>query len=309
MEIVIKVIENYRTALLLLLASHLILQGQAANADAGWITAGGSAHLIEDKTGTVSMQSEVVKIRVSKHMIRTDCSFVFKNAGPACTVRMGFPDQASMPMHDPRKHIRGSFLSFSAFVDGKKIKSEVIEDNHVKDGFGVWHASDVAFGENESKIVRNVYKVRPGICPVSEKTYAKSVYYILKTAASWGEPVKQGDIYVKFDRLAVPTALKIDVDKNSNELDSDWDKHSPYNIVWGGNIKPKLEGRTVHFSFSNLIPSEDDDIFLLYDRMNEIQTMGYSGIAIGTQLLYENLPSHLRRKIRKPLNSPASVKH
>ncbi len=63
------------------------------------------------------MQSEVVKIRVSKHMIKADCSFVFVNNGPACTVRMGFPDQASMPMHDPRKHIRGSFLSFSVFAD------------------------------------------------------------------------------------------------------------------------------------------------------------------------------------------------
>jgi len=291
-----------KTAILLLFC-QLILQSQPACADAGWITAGGSAHLIEDKTGTVSMQSEVVRIHVSKHMIKADCSFVFENAGPACTVRMGFPDQVSMPMHDPQKHIRGSFLSFSALVDGKKIKSEVIEDNDVENRFGVWHASNVTFGDNESKVVRNIYTVRPGIAPVSEKAYAKSVYYILKTAASWGKPVKQGDIYVTFDRLAIPTALKVVLDKNSNE---EWNKHSPQNIVWMGKGEPRVEGRTVHFAFTNLTPTEDDDIFLLYDRMNAIQTFGYSGISLGTQVLFENLPSHLRRKINKPNSSPST---
>lgn len=295
--------------IILLLVCQSLLQGQPASADVGWITAGGSAHLIEDQTGTVSMQSEIVKIQVSKHIVKADCSFVFVNSGPACSVRMGFPDQASMPLHDPKKHIRGSFLSFSAFVDGKKIKSEVIEDNEVKNGFGVWHASDVSFGANETKVVRNIYKVRPGIVAISEteKASAKSVYYILKTASSWGKPVKQGDIYVTFDRLAIPGALKIDT---ANELAAEWNKHSRQNIVWMGNLKPKLEGRTVHFSFTNLTPTEDDDILLLYDRMNLIRTVGYSGIAMGTQLLFENLPSHLRRKIRRQENSPgASNKH
>lgn len=261
--------------------------------------------MIEAKTGTVSMQSEVVKIHVSKHMIKADCSFVFENAGPACTVRMGFPDQASMPLHDPRKHIRGSFLSFSASVDGKKIKSEVIEDNDVENGFGIWHASNVTFGDNESKVVRNIYTVRPGIVPVSEKTYAKSVHYILKTAASWGRPVKRGDIYVTFDRLAIPAALKIVLDKNSKE---DWNNYSPQNIAWIGNGEPRVEGRTVHYAFTNLTPTEDDDILLLYDRMSAIQTLGYSGISMGTQLLFENLPSHLRRKINKADSSLGASK-
>ena len=288
-----------------MLISLSALQSPPASADAGWITAGGSAHLIEGKAGTVSMQSEIIKIHVSKHMIKADCSFTFVNTGPACTVRMGFPDQVSMPMHDPRKHIRGSFLSFSAFADGKKLKSEIIEDNDIKNGFGVWHASSVTFGENESKVVRHIYTVRPGIVPVSDEsnTCAKSVYYILKTAASWGKPVKQGDIYVTFDRLAIPGALKIDLDK---ELDPDeWNRHSPQNIVWMGNIKPNLEGRTVHFAFANLVPTADDNILLLYDRMNAIQALGYSGISMGTQVLFENLPSRLRRKITKPNSSPS----
>lgn len=285
--------------ILLLFFVAILMQKQPANADAGWITAGGTAHLIEDKAGTVSMQSEIVKIRVGKHMVRADCTFVFVNNGPSCSVRMGFPDQASMPMHDPRKHIRGSFLSFSAFVNGKRIKSEVVEDNKVEDGFGVWHASKVDFGENETVLVRNTYKVRPGILPISENSTAKSVAYILETASSWGSPVKKGDIFVTFNKLATPKSLNVDLNTSFNDMVPAWSQDSPQNVVWSGTNNPTLEGRTLHFSFSDLSPTKEDDILILYDRMNFLQTVGYSGISMGSQFLFENMPSHLRRRVTR----------
>jgi hypothetical protein len=59
-----------------LLTTLIVLQfSLAAWGDAARLSSGGAAHQL-DGSGTVAMQSEVVKIRVSKHKIRADCTFV-----------------------------------------------------------------------------------------------------------------------------------------------------------------------------------------------------------------------------------------
>jgi hypothetical protein len=61
-------------------------------ANDGGIAFGGSPGLLNGHP-SVSMSSELIRIEVSKLELKADCTFVFVNHGPACEVRMGFPDQ------------------------------------------------------------------------------------------------------------------------------------------------------------------------------------------------------------------------
>ena len=78
----------------ILRAAALALIVQAARADDGGISFGGSPHLLKGHA-TVAMKSEVVKMDVHDKVIKVDCRFLFHNSGPACTVRMGFPDEGT----------------------------------------------------------------------------------------------------------------------------------------------------------------------------------------------------------------------
>jgi hypothetical protein len=103
--------------ILVLEALHL-----PAFADTAWISAGGAVHQLT-KNENISMQSEVVKIHITPHLVRVSCRFIFVNDGPACSVRMGFPDYMTMPLSDTRKTLRAGFLSYASYVDNKKVKT------------------------------------------------------------------------------------------------------------------------------------------------------------------------------------------
>ena len=70
----------------------LLALGVRASANDGGIHMGGSPGLLHGHP-TVTMTGEVIKMTVDDAKVTVDCRFVFTNNGPACTVRMGFPDQ------------------------------------------------------------------------------------------------------------------------------------------------------------------------------------------------------------------------
>src|SRR5437868_13850348 len=70
----------------------LLLLAAAAGANDAALSYGGTPKMLGGH-GSVSMQSELVRMKVGEKMVDVDCTFVFANPGKACTVRIGFPDQ------------------------------------------------------------------------------------------------------------------------------------------------------------------------------------------------------------------------
>jgi len=50
-----------------------------------------------------------------------------------------------------------------------------------------------------------------------------------------------------------------------------------------------IEGRTLHFKFENLRPTEEDDIVVLYDPMSVQKAFGYGSYAVTKELLHKRL--------------------
>src|SRR4051794_11540766 len=73
---------------LLLCALPASLPVRADDASISW---GGAPRLLKGHRW-VEMRSEVVRMTVGERRVHVDCRFVFENRGPACSVRMGFPD-------------------------------------------------------------------------------------------------------------------------------------------------------------------------------------------------------------------------
>ncbi|HRF60547.1 MAG TPA: hypothetical protein PLH94_11640 [Fimbriimonadaceae bacterium] len=92
---------------------------------------GGTPKLM-DAHPTVRMVDEKITIVVGADMTTADCRFTFRNDGPACTVRMGFPDRADGAA-DPDEELteeemkappkRGGMERFQSWVNGREVLS------------------------------------------------------------------------------------------------------------------------------------------------------------------------------------------
>lgn len=259
---------NFRALVLCVLC--LFISVRCAHADTGWISDGGSVHLLGENK-SISMESEVVNIRISKNLVEADCLFKFVNNGPACTVRMGFPDQCSDQRDTKNGVPRGAFLSFKSYIDGKEVSTETVDGGWKDGGYTVWHANEVNFDENGRREIRNIYTVCPGFAAVSEKGYAaKCVAYTLHTAASWHGSIRDGLVSFNFDNDVIPQQIDLVEEKKTSEEDRngyDWTRAKPGTLVYTSAIKPLTVGNSLQFKFKNLRASEQDDIFIFYGRM------------------------------------------
>ncbi len=146
-----------------------------ASANDGGISMGGTPRLLSGHP-SVSMTSEVINIVVDKDGYTVDCRFVFTNTGPACAVRMGFPDEGS-GANDPDEENgaediqhtppRTTFTSFRSYIDGNPAATKLVrgsEEGHY------WHTKMVRFPANGVRRIRDVYTQRifPNkLCPNS----------------------------------------------------------------------------------------------------------------------------------------------
>lgn len=139
-----------------------VLGGGAARADDGGITYGGAPRLLAGHP-SVSMQSEVVRMKVGRKRVRVTCDFVFHNSGRAGRVRMGFPDRGEGDgdpgRSDPKEAPKGTFLSYASWVDGKGVPTRIVRSS---DSSQVWHAKTVSFAAGATRRVRDVYTLEAG---------------------------------------------------------------------------------------------------------------------------------------------------
>lgn len=259
----------------LLALGSLMLLSVCASANDGGIAFGGSPGLLRGHP-SVSMTSEVVKVTVQGHRTRVDCDFVFTNHGPACSVRMGFPDEgygASDPDEGQadfqNKPPQTTFTSFRSYVDGKPAPTKLIRAN-IEGHY--WHAKTVVFPANSTLHIRDVYTqdVGGGIVAVGQKTgQADQIGYVLHTGASWHGPIGRSEIEVTLPGKRIHGTLKlvpvsrISKDKNNPR----WLKQNvaPNAVVWKGPCAPIVHGKTLRFVRTNWRPTEKDDIELTYN--------------------------------------------
>jgi hypothetical protein len=125
------------------------------------------------------MQSEVVNMTVLPELLKVECSFVFVNHGPACSVRMGFPDQSSGDSTAPGEPLKGAFLSYESYLDGIRVSTETVKGDDESYENMVWHANEVNFAAESTRVVRDVYTMTPGFLFVSDKGAFTNIFSYL----------------------------------------------------------------------------------------------------------------------------------
>lgn len=251
----------------------LLLVAPMVRADDGGISFGGSPHLLNGHA-TVAMKDEVVKMDVGKDVIKVDCKFVFHNDGPACTVRVGFPDEgqgSAEPYQGepvPKSNVKATFLTYDSWVDGKKVPTELVATN---DRSLYWHAKKVNFKANSDCVIRDVYTLPPGAQVTNENGLYQQTSYVLHTGASWHGPIGRAEIIVTFapDVVAAPIQLRAKnslPDKDFYKLK--WSTLPKGTIIYEGLSVPKVEKNTLRFVRANFKPTKSDDVHLYYAYRN-----------------------------------------
>lgn len=251
-----------------------LLAGGAARANDGGIAYGGSPRLLSGHP-SVSMQSEVITMRVGEANVTTDCRFVFRNSGKACTVRMGFPDQgdgAFDPDESNEEQLgddaavmktppRTTFDSFVSYVNGKRVTTKLIRAN--KPG-QYWHTKTVTFPAHSVTRIRDVYSQHiPS--QSDERGDHKRAAYVLHTGSSWRGPIGRSTVNVIFRRKCMPGTLIARRTKIVDDVETvNWKKARFRDVYYIGPAIPTVSGRTLCFTRTKWRPETKDDILLYF---------------------------------------------
>jgi len=251
----------------------------------GGIAMGGSPALLKSHP-TVSMVSEVVQMTVGEEELKVDCSFLFRNNGPACKVRMGFPDRGYGAL-DPdfgeytedlmKSPPKTTFKSFRSWVDNQPVKTELIRSNKPGE---YWHAKMVSFQANSEVRVRNVYTQEiGGSVAVMGKKHAvcSEVAYIVHTGSSWKGNIGRTEVIVTFRRKGMRGRLQAlpvkQVSDRNSAFDIKWESVPINTIICQGEWLPSVHGTTLKFLKRNWRPTHADDLSLVFDyRVIEDET-------------------------------------
>jgi hypothetical protein len=260
---------------LCLLCSILTFCGAArqARANDGGISFGGSPRLLTGHP-SVSMQSEIVRMRIGEEKVTVDCTFIFQNQGPACTVRMGFPDQgqgADDPdeegVHNPPT---SAFDTFKSYVNGKPISTKLVRSQQSI----FWHTKTVSFPANSHVVIRDVYTTSVG-AHIEEKGSVHLANYILHTGASWHGPIGRSEVIITFQSKHIsaplrpvpvhyaPEVVRRQYLVNKKIETTDWNKVTG-RVYYVGPCAPTAHGNSLRFVRTNWRPTERDDIYLAF---------------------------------------------
>ena len=230
-----------------------------AYADDGCMLEGGAPQLMGEHP-TVSMVNEIVHISIEHGDTLVDCRFLFHNEGPACTVRMGFPDRAEgADVGNPNwghQPPQGNFLYFASYVDGQAVPTEII-DGEDKDEY--WHIKSVRFGKGQSRMVRDVYTMMMG----GMSDGIGSTTYILSTGGSWHRPIERAEIDVTIKNFPLPLAVRPGPNRENHEQgfgDNIPAGSPPATVIYRGSCAPTVDGNTLKFVRTNFRPTDEDDV-------------------------------------------------
>jgi hypothetical protein len=254
-----------------------------ALADDGAVSWSGSPQMLNGHP-TVSLVSEKIVLKVHWHSgedgwTDADCNFVFHNHGPACSVRIGFPDR-TQGANEPNfsKGGNGDFphptfqvlQSFKSWVDGKRVVTRVVpaQDPNIKGATygGSWHVKVVHFKANQTLTVRDTYRQPQSGGATESGVYLNQVQYILLTGGSWRGPIGSVEVDVHLDGVAsIQPLAKLTKDQPYGY--AKWKEVKPGHVFYTGFTEPKLRGWGLEFKGRNLKPTLASDINIYWPNL------------------------------------------
>ncbi|MBI1755867.1 MAG: DUF4424 family protein [Fimbriimonas ginsengisoli] len=253
----------------------------AATFDDGFLVSGGAPRLQTNGTATVRMVSEDIDAKISDHGVDVTCRFVFRNEGPACTVRMGFPDETPPPDNysmdsSGRSRVYHGLEGFRTTVDGRSVRTKI---EATTTHFACFHTKWVHFeaGQRHTVVDRYHHRMSGGVSAIASEydpperepyCYLKQFEYILHTGATWKGPIGSVRITVKFDRKHMPGQLRVMSEKELGQNAFNypyWPILDRAVVVYSGLPKPTVAGRTLVFETNNLKPTKQNDLELYFE--------------------------------------------
>ena len=144
-----------------------------------------------------------VKLRGTKPA-RVRCEFVFKNGGPATTVKMGFPAHA---VGDVRPLRPTDLRHFRSWVDGKRVKTSFMRAKPTKEySYKAWYVKEVRFAAGQTRRVIDTYEGNLGEVSNGQVFFT----YMLHTGRNWKGKI--GEAVVVIDAVSPPKVVRIGTD-------------------------------------------------------------------------------------------------
>ncbi|HWA83888.1 MAG TPA: hypothetical protein VG820_10660 [Fimbriimonadaceae bacterium] len=242
-----------------------------AKADDGWIGYSGAPKLMGSHP-SVRMVSEVVRATIHREKADVVCDFVFRNDGPACTVRMGFPDYNDNRL--PGDENRSIYNSFKSTVDGKEVENELEPkkapelQSYPKGWNSAFEVKSVRFAKGQTRRIREVYRVPLGTLAIHGEIEGKGVpaerifTYVFSTGSTWHGPIGRAEMTITFAADA-PIGKGRVVLLGGPLGDKLWDWRTKHPRAIGGEARNlRLAGRTLHLLKKNWKPTDRDDLRL-----------------------------------------------
>jgi len=199
----------------------------------------------------VTMAAERVEAEIRGDQAWVTCIFTFTNTGDATQLLIGFPQA------QPTEGGAPELLDFQAFVDGEEMPV-TFHPNVQPEGewdYAGWHTFTVPFAAGQTCTIRNTYHGRLTWLSNGGRFFE----YILHTGAVWQGPIGQADIIVHWqrDREVAPGTLS----------------GSPPGYLLGQ--------RELHWHFTNLEPTVEDDIRVLFRPIYGPHSLGTATASSG----------------------------
>lgn len=236
-----------------------------SRADDGFLTNSGAPKLMA-RHPSIRMDRERVVVEIRPKGYHVDATFTFVNDGPACAVRMGFPDETSPNEDDPGPGVkappRAALDHFRSWVDGRAVTTSLVRNTS---DAKTWHVKRVAFAKGGTRRIRVVYDADGGGATNSENgRYIRQANYVMRTGASWKGPIGLAELIVRFTPGSLagelrPVSTGVLKDVSPYAL-SDWGKLSSGAVFWEGFAEPTVHGRELRFVRRRFKPGEDDDV-------------------------------------------------
>ncbi|MBS1717898.1 MAG: hypothetical protein JSS72_09230 [Armatimonadetes bacterium] len=257
-------------ALLLALAACMV-------ADDGVLYEFGAPRLMKGHP-SIRMVQEFVRAKVlppNKHhrkefawpSAKVYCRFVFRNDGPATTVKIGFPDICT---NREEEDTTPDLMNFHSEVDGQPVGIRYESGESIQ-GFHVKH---VHFGRHQTRVIEDWYEA-----PLSggatnthikdDLMHIRQFHYVMFSGGSWKGPIGRATVVIDFlgfgsKTLSLRPASEFSRDESGAFGYEHWDQINPSTLVWAGFAKPKLKGHRIEFRRTNFKPTEADDIDLFF---------------------------------------------
>lgn len=241
-------------------APLIALTGCTCLADPGFVTGGGQPQVVSGQT-TVRMKSEKVTLTVLADRVNVDGTFEFDNPGPACKVRMGFPETASFPFGG-RSSISTIFAHYRCYVDGARAATKLLPGKNPDEK---WDVQSVSFAAAGHRTIRVLYSTSLGGFAGDPPTALTS--YTLHTGGSWNGPIGSVIIDVKFTD-STELARPFDIwHGSSDQLKAEIWQTQPAKrggVIAVGPGSVREDGDTLRYECTNFKPTAKDDILIVF---------------------------------------------